>query len=104
MSVTLNTTPGLPENAVQFAFTLAKGAASSAETRDGKSRVVFKVTDITAAPEMTAADRDRLTGELGRQFQTDAISEYLQALQDQQGASVNQAALRRATGDADTQQ
>jgi peptidyl-prolyl cis-trans isomerase D len=96
--------PGLPEAAVQLAFSLAKGAASSAETRDGKSRVVFKVTDITPAPEPTQADRDRLDAELRRQFQTDVVSQYLQALQDSQGATVNQAALRRAIGGADSQQ
>ena len=44
---------GLTQGAVAQAFTLAKGGAGSAETADGKSRIVFKVTEITPAPPPT---------------------------------------------------
>ena len=53
------TPPGLPTAAVQQAFGLAKGAATSVPTPDGKARVILQVTDIIAAPfptlEQTAA-------------------------------------------------
>jgi peptidyl-prolyl cis-trans isomerase D len=95
--------PGLPESAVEQAFTLAKGKAGSAETRDGKSRVIFKVIDIVPAPPPTTADRDRLSADLRRQMEGDVLSEYVAALQDRYGVSVNDAAFRRAIG-SDAQQ
>jgi peptidyl-prolyl cis-trans isomerase D len=95
--------PGLPDGAVQQAFALGKGEAASAETRDGKSRVVFRVTDIVPAPPPGESDRERLGAELRRQMQGDVLAEYVAALQDRYGVSVNESILRRATG-ADTQQ
>ncbi len=41
---------GMSKNAVSQVFTLAKDKAGSALTTDGKSRTVFKVTEITPAP------------------------------------------------------
>src|SRR5690606_19819008 len=39
--------PGLPESAVGQAFVTPQGGAASAETSDGRTRVVFKVTEVT---------------------------------------------------------
>ncbi len=95
--------PGLPESAIGQAFITPKGGAASAETRDGKSRVVFKVTEVTPAQPPTAEELDRLRTDLSRQMRGDVISEYVTALQDRIGVNINEAAYLRAIG-ADRQQ
>jgi len=90
--------PGLPESAVGQAFITPLGGAGSAETRDGASRVVFKVTDITAAQPPTAEETERLRADLSRQMQNDAITGYLTALQDRLGVHINETAYLRAIG------
>ena len=55
------------------------------------------------APPPGESDRERLGAELRRQMQGDVLAEYVAALQDRYGVSVNESILRRATG-ADTQQ
>lgn len=94
---------GLSEQAVAQSFALANGAAATAETVDGKSRVVFKVAGVIAAPASTAEQRDRLKAEVQRQMQSDVMAGYLAQLQELQGVTVNNAAYLRAIG-ADRQQ
>ena len=49
---------GLTQNAVQQAFALPKGGATSAPTADGKARIVLRVAEITPAPRADpGADR-----------------------------------------------
>jgi peptidyl-prolyl cis-trans isomerase D len=95
--------PGLSEIAVQQAFAGAKGAVTTATSKDEKSRVVLKVIDAAPAPAPAKADLDRLRTEITRQMQRDVLGEYLAALQARLGVSVNEAAFRRASG-ADQQQ
>ena len=53
-AVTRNTSPpGLPQNAVQQAFALPKGGATSAPTADGKARIILRVADVIPAPPPT---------------------------------------------------
>ena len=58
-AVTRSTSPpGLPQNAVQQAFALPKGGATSAPTADGKARIVLRVADVVpGAPAHAGADR-----------------------------------------------
>ena len=67
--VNLNTSPpftrstephGMSKDAITKAFSLAKGQAASAPTTDNKSRVVFKVTEITPAPAPSKEERAHL--------------------------------------------
>ena len=90
---------GLSKDAVSKAFTLAKGNAGSAPTTDGKSRSVFKVTEITPAPEPTKEQREKISKELKNQLTDEALSEYVIALQDRLGASINRDEYKRAVGD-----
>jgi peptidyl-prolyl cis-trans isomerase D len=94
---------GLPDLAVARAFTLARGAAASAETADKKSRIVLKVTDIGTPPPPTKEQAEKLSQELARQRQTEAISEYLAALEVRYGVSVNEAVFRRTIGGEEQQ-
>lgn len=90
--------PGLPDSAVGQAFVTPQGGAGSAETRDGTSRVVFKVTEVIAPPPASPEDLSRLRTELDRQLESDVLTGYLTALQNRIGVSINEAAYRRAVG------
>lgn len=97
--ITRNTSPeGLPRNAVQLAFTLPKGGATSALTADGKARIILRVADIVPAPQPTAEQASNLKTDLTRQMQNDVLAEYLAGLQARYGVSVNEAALKQALG------
>jgi peptidyl-prolyl cis-trans isomerase D len=95
--------PGLPEAAVTLAFATPLGAAASAETRDGTSRLVFRVTEIKPAPTPSSEEIDRLRTDIRRQMQGDAIAAYVAALQERLGVRINEAVYQRTIG-ADRQQ
>jgi peptidyl-prolyl cis-trans isomerase D len=90
--------PGLPEAAVTLAFITPKGNATSVETQDGKSRMVFRVTEITPAPATSKEELDKLRPVINRQMQGDALASYVAALQQQVGVNINQDAYLRAIG------
>jgi peptidyl-prolyl cis-trans isomerase D len=97
--LTRNTSPqGLPHNAVQQAFALPKGGATSASTADGKARIVLRVADVIPAAPPTEEQAKRLKGELARQLQGDVLAEYIGGLQTRYGLTVNEAALKQALG------
>ncbi|RTL69976.1 MAG: peptidylprolyl isomerase [Hyphomicrobiales bacterium] len=97
---TRNTSPqGLPAAAVQQAFLTAKGRAASAVSADRATRVVLKVVDIIPAPAVTPEVADRFKADLLREMQSDALAEYVGALQARYGLRINEAALRQALGD-----
>ena len=50
---------GMSKDAVARAFTLAKGKAGSAPDSNDKTRIIFKVTEITPPPAPTKEQRDR---------------------------------------------
>jgi peptidyl-prolyl cis-trans isomerase D len=97
--VTRNTSPqGLPQNAVQLAFALPKGGATSALTADGKARIVLRVADVVPAPAPTPEQVNQLKADLARQMQNDVLAEYIGGLQTRYGLTVNEAALKQALG------
>jgi peptidyl-prolyl cis-trans isomerase D len=97
--ITRTTSPqGLPHNAVQLAFTLPKGGATSALTTDGKARIILRVADIIPASPPTTEQTTSLKAELGRQLQNDMLAEYLAGLQSRYGVSINDAELKTALG------
>jgi peptidyl-prolyl cis-trans isomerase D len=89
---------GLTPAGVRQVFSLAKGKAGSSETQDQKSRVVFVVTDIVAAPEPTKEKTEQVASDLSRELQDDALGSYLGALQNRVGVSINEAVLKRTMG------
>ena len=97
--VTRNTSPqGLPQNAVQLAFALPKGGATSALTADGKGRIILRVADVIPAAAPTVEQVNQLKAELARQLQNDIMVEYVGGLQARYGHSVNEAAWKQALG------
>jgi peptidyl-prolyl cis-trans isomerase D len=98
-AVTRNTSPpGLPQNAVQQAFALPKGGATSAPSVGGKARVILRVVDIIPAPPPTPEQTARLNEQLTRQMQSDVLAEYVSGLETRFGLSINDAALKQALG------
>lgn len=91
-------TAGLPASAVAQAFAVPRDGATSTESEDGKSRIVLKVTEVIEAPALSKLQADTLEATLQQQMQTDAVSEYVAALQERLGVSINQAELRRVLG------
>lgn len=89
---------GLTADAVRQAFALPKGSASSSTTADGKSRTVFRIADVIAAPAMTKEQAEALTQETKRTVQLDTINSYVQGLQARYGVSINDAAVKQALG------
>ena len=90
--------PGLTPSGVQQAFSLPKGAASSALTADGKSRTVFKVVEVAPATEPTKEQSDKIKEELTRTMQLDAYNTFVGALQQRAGVQVNQVMLQQLLG------
>ncbi|MCK9911141.1 hypothetical protein MXD81_18470, partial [Microbacteriaceae bacterium K1510] len=84
-----STTPqGMSKDAVTRAFTLAKGQAGSAPDANDKTRIVFKVTEVTPAPPLSDAQRTTLTADLKNQLADEALSEYVLALQKSLGTHI----------------
>ena len=77
---------------------MPRARLASAPTGDGKSRIVFKVTEITPAPAPTKAQRDTSPRICASQLVDEALSEYVVALQGKLGTTSIEAEFRRATG------
>ena len=84
--------------AVSLAFSIPRDSAAHADGIDGRSRVVIKIADVTtpAAPDKAVADQ--LAQELGRQLAGDLAGQYILAIQNRYGVSINEEVLKRATG------
>ncbi len=89
---------GMTADAVRQLFALPKGTASSSATTDGKSRTIFRVVDVIAAPTATKEQADRIRGELQRSLQADSVNAYVSGLQTRYGVSINQTVLRQTLG------
>jgi peptidyl-prolyl cis-trans isomerase D len=93
------TTPqGMSKDAVTRAFTLAKGTAGSAPDENDKTRIVFKVTEITPAPPLSAAQRTTVTSDLKNALADETLSEYVLALQQRLGTHIYEDEFKKASG------
>jgi peptidyl-prolyl cis-trans isomerase D len=93
------TTPqGMSKDAVTRAFALAKGAAGSAPDENDKTRIVFKVTEITPAPPLSAAQRTTVTSDLKNALADETLSEYVLALQQRLGTHIYEDEFKKASG------
>jgi peptidyl-prolyl cis-trans isomerase D len=98
------TAQGLTQTAVQQAFALPKGGATSSPTQDGKARTIIRVAEVTAAPPPTAEQSRRLKADVTRELQSDVLAQYVDGLEQRYGLSVNGEAIKQALGGADGQQ
>jgi peptidyl-prolyl cis-trans isomerase D len=93
---------GLSGAAVRQAFTLPTGGVAVAETPDGKSRIVFVVTEIKVADPPTEEQAAELRRGLTALYQADARTVYVSALRNRLGVTVDEKAYQRIVG-ADAQ-
>ena len=101
LPITRNTSPqGLSEAGVRQAFSIAKGKAAHAEGADRKTRSVLRVADVKAAEPPTKDQVERLTAEVGQQFQIDTLDAFINAVQEAAGVTINEAELKRSAGSA----
>ena len=91
--------------ALALAFSLAKGAASSAPGADSSSRLVFRVADVIAAKPLEGDNAKQLAANIGEQMSGDIVNQYVASLQAKYGLSFNETVMRQILGQAgDTQQ
>ena len=90
--------PGLTKEAVELAFTLAKGGAASAESQDRATRTVFRVVEVTPAEPLKEEEKEALKIELQKLLREDYLTTYVTALQDKIGVQINQSEFDRVTG------
>ena len=91
---------GMSKDAVARAFTLAKGNAGSAPDSNNKTRIVFKVTEVTPAPALTEAQRTTVASDLRNALADETLSGYVLALQKRLGAHIFEDEFKKATGRA----
>ena len=95
-AITRNTSPpGLTAGGVQVAFTLPNGGAQSAPTADGKSRTVFRVTQINVPQPPSKPQADQIKQELTQEMQQDVLNTYVDGLQKQIGVHLNNEVLQQ---------
>jgi peptidyl-prolyl cis-trans isomerase D len=89
---------GITAPLLQQAFTMAKGSVASMPTADGKSRTIFRVADIIAAPSPTEEQAAAIKAEISRQMRIDLIDQYVSGLRTSYGYTVDEKKLVEALG------
>jgi peptidyl-prolyl cis-trans isomerase D len=90
-------------NGIEAVFRTAKGAPGSAEGSGPTERIVFRVTDVNVPIfEPASADSQRQLEALRRSLSDDIYGLYVVRLESELGTSINEDALRRATGGGDS--
>jgi peptidyl-prolyl cis-trans isomerase D len=90
--------PGMSQDAIKLAFTLPKGGTAHSESADKKSRVVFRVNDIIAAPAPTKEQAEKITKKLSDELQTDQLIAFVDGLKAKFGVTLNDTLLKRFAG------
>jgi peptidyl-prolyl cis-trans isomerase D len=105
--LTLEAAPGvkrrgetkIPARAVEQVFRTAKNTVGGSEGNSATEWIVFRVTDIVLSPFANSEPEiKRIDDTLRRSFEDDLIGQYIARLESDLGASINQNALRQATG------
>ncbi len=89
---------GLTEAVMTQAFVIEKGAASSAETRDGNSRTIFQVVEIVPAAKPTKEQLTALENELKSVLRREQSEQYVKGLESRYGLQINEELFKQLTG------
>jgi peptidyl-prolyl cis-trans isomerase D len=88
----------LPALGVKEAFGLPKGGVAHVPTPDGRSHVIIRVADITAAAPATTEQTVALKDEVAKQVRIDLLEQYVGGLRERYGVTVNETLLKQALG------
>jgi len=90
---------GFPSNALGAVFQTPKDSVGSSEGDDPSQWIVFRVTGVTV-PTVAAGspDAQRLQANLANAYSEDLIAEYITSIQNDLGATINEAALNQVIG------
>ena len=88
-----------PSNALEAVFQTPKDSVGSSEGDAPSQWIVFRVTGVTV-PEMAAGspEAQRLQANLANAFSEDLIAQYITSIQNDLGATINEAALNQVVG------
>ncbi len=89
---------GVTAPLLQQAFTMPKGGVASLPTADGRSRTIFRVADVIAAPSPTEEEATAIKADLTRQMRVDVIDQYVSGLRARYGYTVDEKKLVEALG------
>ena len=95
--------PGMSLDAIKYSFNLAKGTVAQTESSDNRSRVVFRVKDVIAAPAPSADDLKKQTEKLAGDLETDQLIAFVEGLKTKFGVTMNDGVLKRFAGSDTTQ-
>lgn len=91
--------PEFPAGVLNAAFSTPVAQAASAPLPAGRGRMLLQVRSATVTPFLrTTQEADQLSQQLGVAMGDDLLSQYVSALQNRQGVSINQQNFRNATG------
>jgi peptidyl-prolyl cis-trans isomerase D len=77
---------------------MPKGGVASLPTADGRSRTIFRVADVIAAPSPTEEEATAIKADLTRQMRVDVIDQYVSGLRARYGYTVDEKKLVEALG------
>jgi peptidyl-prolyl cis-trans isomerase D len=89
---------GLTPSVLKQAFELDKSGAGTAPTADGKGRIVFRVAEISAAPEAKAEQTSAIKDLLTKAMREEMVHQFVDGLRKRYGATVNEKLLAEAIG------
>jgi len=87
---------GLPPAVIQQAFALKEDQFGSASSLDGKNRVIFQVGEIKVPTAPDAKAQENLRKSAETEVGDDLIVQYIRALRDNFGVSINDAVFEQA--------
>ncbi len=88
-----------PSNALDAVFQTPKDGVGSSEGDEPTQWIVFRVTGVTVPPvEAGSPEARRLEGNLRNAFSEDLIAQYITSIQNDLGATINEAALNQVIG------
>lgn len=88
--------PPFSVEAIADVFAAKEGGVGMVAAADAPDRIVFQVSKITVPPE--GPQDQQITAQLSAQMENDLLVQYLGALQQQLGVTVNQRVLSQSVG------
>ena len=90
----------LPPEALRYAFGVRKNGVGQSDAADGKSRLVFQVSDVIAAPAAAKEAQDKSAKNFSGGLANDLLNAYVVAAEKRAGSELNQAAIKRLLDDS----